>query len=179
MRMLFALLALAGLSAPDTVSARADEGGMDLESAVCTTMTGAPVGRNPQMTVRYGPSDQNGSGVLTLLNCTGTTVVKVRDRSPKVRDRAPFVFNATATEKIPGMRGRYHYLNFNQPEMGHVVGLDHWYYAPTKAGDRWNGACVHPVEFTVQSAMKDIVFVNDVDICKTDILILAWSPATM
>lgn len=177
MRVLLALLAMAGSLTPDTVTARTEEGGLALERAVCGKMPTIP-GPNPQMAVYPGPGDQNGSGVLTLLNCTGATLVKAHDLSPKTRDRAPFVYDASKTEKIPGMQGRYHYLNFNQPELGHIPVLEHWSYTPPPPGTPWGGACVHPVEFTMRSGTQDNVFVNDVDICRTDILIIAWSAAT-
>jgi hypothetical protein len=175
--LLLALLAVAGPSLAAAVPARADGGDLDLEIAICTTTAGisTPSGPNSHVSIYYGPADQNGSGVLTLLNCTGTPLVKAVDRSRRARDRAPDIFDSTKTEKISGMRGRYHYLNFNPPDLEHAVGLDHWYYLPTQAGARWDGACIHPVEFTMRSGPDDTVFVSDVDICKTDILILGWS----
>jgi len=179
MSLLLLLLALAGPSSFGAVSARTAGDEKDLEATVCATIGGAATPGDPSSRIATydGPADKNGSGVLTLLNCTGAPLVKAVDRSRWARDRAPNIFNPARTETIPGMLGRYHYLNFNLPELGHVVGLDHWSYAPTRADHRWEGACVHPVEFTMRTGSEDTVFRSDVDICKTDILILGWSSA--
>jgi hypothetical protein len=179
MSLLLALLAMAGPALAGASPPRADGTGLDLETAICTTSADltTPGGPGSRIGIHYGPADKNGSGVLTLLNCTGMTLVKAVDRSRWVRDRPKVIFDPKRTEKIPGMRGQYQYLNFNLPDISHDIGLDHWFYAPTRTDARWDGACVHPIEFTMHSAPGDVVFVNDVNICNTDILILGWSPA--
>jgi hypothetical protein len=180
MSLLLGLLAMIGAAPAGVASSHADAGGLDLGAAVCTTTPGIAAASGPgaHVGVYYGPADHNPSGVLTVLNCTDMTLVKAVDRSRWARDRNPFLFDPKRFEKIPGMRGQYPYLNFNSPDFEHDPVLDQWSYPPTQAGDPWDGACVHAVEFTLHSRRGDTVFESDVNICNTDILILGWSPPT-
>lgn len=142
-----------------------------LRETVCQLRAPAPSGDDFALVALPGPHQVNETGVVLLVNCTGRTILSLRDPHRSNRHVREQLYDPLRRVRLRHDPNSYGALNFNQEV--HQASFQHTIFARDQG---WTGLCIYNgLELVTAGGhgLTDTYSITfSIDICKNQLLAL-------